>query len=257
MCGVTLSTTCKPFPKMPGTSPAILILEDTRTVQNYIRDVLRPVEARHPILLARRLKEAQAIATGTDIALFIVDIGLPDGDGIDFLCEMSMLHPEARALIITATPTEDFRARARQLGVLHFMAKPLERRALLDAVTSLLAPPGDSEDGHTGFEATLGGLSPIDIIQLKCLRGATGSIELREEHLFGQVWFANGEIIHAECALPGAAHTGLAAFLCLANWRTGSIREVPHPRAVLQTIRKPWQQLIMELDPQSAENVNA
>ena len=242
---------------MPESSPAILILEDTRTVQNYIRDVLRPVEARHPILLARSLKEAQAVATGTGIALFIVDIGLPDGDGIDFLCEMSMLHPEARALIITATPTEDFRARAKQLGVLHFMAKPLDRRALLDAVKSLLTPPSGSEEGRTGFDAILGDLSPIDIIQLKCLRGATGSIELREEHLFGQVWFANGEIIHAECALPGAAHTGLAAFRCLATWRTGSIRDVPRPRAVLQTIRKPWQQLIMEVEPQPAENLNA
>src|SRR5438874_5217042 len=119
---------------MPDSTPAILILEDTRTVQNYIRDVLRPVEARHRILLARKLKEAQEIAASADIALFIVDIGLPDGDGIDFLCEMSMLHPESRALIITSTPTEEFRERARQLGVLHFMAKPLERRALLDAV---------------------------------------------------------------------------------------------------------------------------
>ena len=239
---------------MTDDPPAILILEDTRTVQNYIRDVLRPLEARHPIHLARKLAEAQQIATGTHIALFIVDIGLPDGDGIDFLCEMSMLHPDARALIITSTPTENFRERARQIGVLHFMAKPLERRTLLDAVTSLLAPPGISEGGRAGFEATLGGLSPIDIIQLKCLRGATGSIELREEHLFGQVWFANGEIIHAECALPGAAHSGLAAFLCLATWRTGSIREVANPRPVLQTIRKPWQQLLMEIEPQPVEN---
>jgi CheY-like chemotaxis protein len=241
---------------MPDNPPAILILEDTRTVQNYIRDVLRPIEARHPIHLARRLAEAHQIAAGTDIALFIVDIGLPDGDGIDFLCEMSMLHPDARALIITSTPTDDFRERARQIGVLHFMAKPLDRRTLLDAATSLLVPPGVSEGGHPGFEGTLGGLSPIDIIQLKCLRGVTGSIELREEHLFGQVWFANGEIIHAECALPGAAHSGLAAFHCLVTWRIGSIREVANPRPVLRTIHKPWQQLLMEVEPQTAENAS-
>ena len=241
---------------MPDHSPAILILEDTRTVQNYIRDVIRPVEARHPILLARRLKEAQEIATGTDIALFIVDIGLPDGDGIDFLCEMSILHPESRALIITSTPTDDFRERARQLGVLHFMAKPLDRRALLDAVVSLLAPPDGSEGVRPGFEATLGGLSPIDIIQLKCLRGTTGSIELREAHLFGQIWFENGEIIHAECTLPGAAHTGPDAFQCMLTWRIGSIREVPHPRAVLRTIRPPWQTLLMEIEPALGESVH-
>ena len=238
---------------MPDSAPAILILEDTRTVQNYIRDVLRPVEAAHRVLLARKVKEAQEIAAGTDIALFIVDIGLPDGDGIDFLCEMSMLHPDSRALIITSTPTEDFRERARQLGVLYFMAKPLERRVLLDAVRKLLTPPVAPGAEPSGFEATLGGLSPIDIIQLKCLRGTSGAIELREEHLFGQVWFERGEISHAECRLPGAEHSGLAALHCLLTWRTGCIRDVPHPRTVPRTITTSWQQLLMEVDAQSTE----
>ena len=176
---------------MSKNPPAILVLEDTRTVQNYIRDVLRPIESRLPIRMARKLQEAQLIASGAEIALFIVDIGLPDGDGIDFLCDMALLHPESKALIITSTPTEDSRERARKLGVLHFMAKPLDRRALLGAVENLLDPPADQS--HRGFEATLGGLSPVDIIQLKCLRGTTGAIELREAHLFGQVWFEKGE----------------------------------------------------------------
>src|SRR2546430_2708055 len=137
--------------------PTILILEDTRTVQNYIRDVLRPLESTHQILLARKLLEAQKSAESTCISLFIVDIGLPDGDGIDFLCEMSLLHPQARALIITSTPTDDYRERARQLGVLHFLAKPLERKILFDAVQRLLgAQCGEA----AGFEGTLGGLSP-------------------------------------------------------------------------------------------------
>ena len=242
---------------MPDSAPAILILEDTRTVQNYIRDVLRPIEAGHPILFARKVSEAQEIAARTSIGLFIVDIGLPDGDGIDFLCEMSMHHPESRALIITATPTDDFRERAKQLGVLHFMAKPLERRALLDAVRNLLAPPATFDGGRSGFEATLGGLSPVDIIQLKCLRGTSGAIELREEHLFGQMWFERGEIIHAECTLPGASHTGLDAFRCMITWQIGCIRDVPNPRAVRQTITMPWQQLLMENGTQAAETALA
>ena len=238
---------------MTDSTPAILILEDTRTVQNYIRDVLRPIEAGRPVLQARKLREAHDFAASAAIALFIVDIGLPDGDGIDFLCEMSMLHPESRALVITATPTDDFRERARQLGVLHFLPKPLERRTLLEAVRNLLAPPSASDGGPSGFEATLGGLSPVDIIQLKCMRGTTGSIELREEHLYGQVWFERGEIIHAECTLPGAAHTGAEAFHCILMWRIGCIREVPNPRAVLRTISTPWQQLVLEMGSPAEE----
>lgn len=227
---------------MPGNEPAVLILEDTRTVQNYIRDVLRPVEARRPILLARRVSEAQAFAAEKPIAVFIVDIGLPDGDGIDFLCEMSMMHPESRALVITSTPRDEYRERAKQLGVLHFMSKPLERRKLLEAVENLLRPA----ERRGGFEATLGGLSPADIIQLKCLRHATGSIELTEEHLHGQVWFDNGDVIHAECRFPGAEYEGEEAFYAIANWRTGNIRDVSNPRPVRRSITASWQQLIME-----------
>lgn len=231
---------------MSESAPAILILEDTRTVQNYIRDVLRPIEAAHPVLLARKLHDAQELATQHAIVLFIVDIGLPDGDGIDFLCEMAVQHPEARALIITSTPTDDSRERARQLGVLHFLAKPLERKVLLDAVRRLLAPP--SEGAHCGFEATLRGLSPLDIIQLKCLRGASGVLEFREEHLLGRVWFERGEVIHAECALPGAKHSGVEAFQCMIHWRTGSIREVPDGSPVTRSIRVPWQTLLEDED---------
>ena len=230
---------------MSDTAPSILILEDTRTVQNYIRDVLRPFEATHPVLLARKLADAQHIASNARIALFIVDIGLPDGDGIDFLCEMSMLHPEARALIITSTPTDDYRERARQLGVLHFLAKPLERKILFAAVQRLLAAPAGAAAEPTGFEATLGGLSPLDIIQLKCLRRGTGVIEFSDAHLFGRVWLDAGEVVHAECRMPGASHTGLEAFHCIVTWRTGRIRDLPNPPSGPRTIDTPWQQLLL------------
>jgi DNA-binding response OmpR family regulator len=242
---------------MSTSTPAILILEDTRTVQNYIRDVLRPIEGPHTILLARKLRDAQEIASNAAISLFIVDIGLPDGDGIDFLCEMSLLHPDARALIITSSPTDDSRERARQLGVLHFLAKPLERKTLLDAVRRLLPSPNASPASAPGFEATLGGLSPIDIIQLKCLRGATGAIELREEHLFGRMWFERGEVVHAECTLPGARHQGIDAFQCMIHWRIGCIREIPNAPLAIRTIRTSWQNLLLEPEAANCETTPA
>lgn len=242
---------------MSTSAPAILILEDTRTVQNYIRDVLRPVESSHPILMARKLRDAQDIAANAAIAVFVVDIGLPDGDGIDFLCEMSLLHPDARALIITSTPTDDSRERARQLGVLHFLAKPLERKVLLDAVRNLLAPPDSSVGKPSGFEATLGGLSPIDIIHLKGLRGASGAVELREEHLFGRIWFDHGEVIHAECTLPGAKHEGIDAFRCMIHWRIGCIRDIADAPVARRTIRTPWQSLLLDCEDGTPANAAA
>ena len=243
---------------MPDVNPNILLLEDTRTVQNYIRDVLRSLECPYQLLVAKRVEEAMNIADQSEIDLFIVDIGLPDGDGIDFLCAMSAVHPSARALIITSTPSESYRDRARALGVLNFLPKPLQRKALLDAVTRLL-PPAVTEvieqQESEGFEATIGGLSPADIIQLKCLRRATGAIEFSNEDRFGLVWFDDGEIIHAESECIGAHRTGLEAFSAIVSWRAGNVREVPRTDKIERTIHKSWQSLLMDANSADQDSI--
>ena len=238
---------------MTDTSPTILLLEDTRTVQNYIRDVLRSLPMDHNLLVAKRIEEAQQLAAENSISVFIVDIGLPDGDGIDFLCEMAMLHPRSRALIITSTPREDYRDRARQIGVLTFLAKPLQRKALLDSVSHLLtteaeAANSSSPEAH-GFEGTLGGLSPADIIQLKCLSRATGVIEFTTDERYGMVWFDNGELSHAETEDVNGKLSGEPAFQMIVSWRSGTVREVPPAGAVPKTILRSWQSLLMDATP--------
>ncbi len=245
---------------MPGDNPNILLLEDTRTVQNYIRDVLRSLECPYQLLVAKRVEEAMNITDQSEIDLFIVDIGLPDGDGIDFLCAMSAVYPSARALIITSTPNESYRDRARALGVLNFLQKPLQRKALLDAVTRLL-PPAVAEviaqHESEGFEATIGGLSPADIIQLKCLRRATGAIEFSNEDRFGLVWFDDGEVIHAESECIGSRCTGLQAFTAIVSWRAGNVREVPQSGKIERTIHKSWQALLMDANSADQDSITA
>ena len=231
---------------MPADNPNILLLEDTRTVQNYVRDVLRSLEFPYELLVAKRVEDAAQLADEHEIDLFIVDIGLPDGDGIDFLCAMSAVHPAARALVITSTPSDFYRDRAKAIGVLNFLPKPLQRKALLEAVTALLPQPGNPDSQPIGFEGTLGGLSPADIIQLKCFRSASGVVEFSNEDRFGLVWFDEGEVTHAECDCIGEHHTGMEAFRSIMSWKTGMIREVPQPPAVQRSIHKSWQALLME-----------
>ncbi len=229
----------------------ILLLEDTRTVQNYIRDVLRCMATPHQLHTARKVEEAIKITDAQDVDLFIVDIGLPDGDGIDFLVAMSALHPAARAIIITSTPQETHRERATALGVLNVLPKPLQRKVLLDTVEKLLIPNAPATAQETnGFEATIGGLSPADIIQLKCLRQSTSVIEFSQDAGFGRVWLSSGEVIHAECNSESGHQSGLEAFYSIAHWRSGTVRELPETPTCERTIRRSWQALLMDADPQ-------
>lgn len=248
---------------MTDNCPTILLLEDTRTVQNYIRDVLRSLPMEHNLLVAKRIEEAKQLASEHPVSVFIVDIGLPDGDGIDFLCEMAMLHPRSRALIITSTPREDYRDRARQIGVLTFLPKPLQRKALLDSVSHLITHEPERPIGSTaspevhGFEGTLGGLSPADIIQLKCLSRATGVIEFTTDERYGMVWFDNGELWHAETEDVNGKLNGELAFQMIVSWRSGTVREVPQTGKVPQSVKRSWQALLMDATPCSEPSVAA
>lgn len=89
----------------------ILLLEDVTTVQFFVRNALCGLPKPYTLFTAGSLAQARDIIVDKQIDLFIVDIGLPDGDGIDFLCEAAILHPQATAIIVTATPTEEHRAR--------------------------------------------------------------------------------------------------------------------------------------------------
>jgi DNA-binding response OmpR family regulator len=229
---------------MPESIPSILLLEDSRTVQNYIRDVLRSLPIEHRLLTARKVQEAQVIVGQNEIDLFIVDIGLPDGDGLDFLWSMSSSSPGSKALVITSNTTGDYQDRARQMGVLNILSKPLQRKALLEAVARLIAPT--AHEGSSGFEATIGGLSPSDIIQLKCMSSSTGALEFQRGSARGLVFFRAGEVIHAEM-WQGAEHdSGPAAFRALIAWKTGNVSESEAAAPAERTIFEGWQSLLME-----------
>ena len=230
---------------MSNEIPTILLLEDTRTVQNYIRDVLRSLPREHKLLTARKVEEAQIFASDQPIDLFIVDLGLPDGDGLDFLCDMATFSPESKALIITSNPNPEYRDRARQLGVLNILAKPLQRKALLEAVARLLGQP-EEEDSGGGFEVTLGGLSPSDIIQLKCMSGGTGALEFSHGDAHGIVFFSKGEVVHAESWCGESHESGSEAFKNIISWRAGVVGESTQTSPEAQTIFGNWQSLLME-----------
>jgi CheY-like chemotaxis protein len=230
-------------------SPAtILLIEDISTVQFFVRNALTALPKPYTLLCAGSLAEARAIVVDKSIDLFIVDIGLPDGDGIDFLCEAAMLHPQATAIVITATPTDEHRARAEQLGIVQMLSKPIHRGHLVNAVVKLLNWDADAVHAQPSFRATLSGLTPMDIVQLKCMSSATGVLEFSNNLGTGRVFFERGDVIHATVSSPeGERRIGFEAFEEIVGWKRGRISDVPDADAPPHTIRKNWQSLLLEV----------
>jgi len=80
-----------------------------------------------------------ALQTDTPSLLFL-DNHLPDGFGLDFIPYVKKNYPETKVVMITAHDSAAERNTAYKGGVDLFLAKPLNRKLIEDAIDKLLSP---------------------------------------------------------------------------------------------------------------------
>lgn len=217
-------------------------------MQFFVRNALSSLPRPYTFLTANSIAQAREQMAGKFVDLFIVDIGLPDGDGIDFLCEAAILQPQATAIIVTATPTEEHRARAEQLGVVQILSKPIQRTQLCTAICKLLGWSDQAANEAANFRATLSGLTPLDIVQLKCMSGATSILEFTNSRRSGRVYFEKGNVAHALLLLEdGSRQLGYDAFAEISRWQNGRVAEVHDADPYPHSIKTNWQSLVLEV----------
>lgn len=193
------------------------------------------------VLWARTLSEAAARIDGLPVDLFLVDVQLPDGSGLDFLWLVMQLYPSARAMVMTATPLPEYEVHSAALGALNFFEKPLKMDVFLGRLREAFGAT-DAATADPKFSATLRNVTPADIIQLKCLVHATTIIEVDSGVSTGQIRFEDGEIIDATVGET----RGVAALGLIVSWKGGRVTELPCNGDAERTIHGSWQTLLME-----------
>lgn len=222
----------------------VLVLDDDICLTTIVTKALRTGLPNAEVLTARSVAEAQLLLAEFKIHFFILDINLPDGNGIDFLCDLRTLFPEARVMMITSTPLPQYEQQSRELGVLLFRQKPVDTRELVQLVRSHYEKMGHAtsvQHPDGSFAVSLTCLSALDIIQLKCLAGATLVLQVASPSGIGRIHFENGEIVHAET--PDLR--GEVAIEQILRWKGGRIREVPLSYKPPRTIHTGWQGLLL------------
>ena len=102
--------------------PNLLILDDDRTFARSAGD-----QATHEgfsVHLAHTLREAREIVSATRMELMLLDIGLPDGSGMDLVGEIDLTR-HGQIVIVTAQPTLESARRAVSSPVIEYLIKPL------------------------------------------------------------------------------------------------------------------------------------
>ena len=117
-----------PPPEIPLSRPCLrggtlLLVEDSRLCCEAIRLMFRGAGG--------RLRRAETLAAARrDLSLYtpdavIVDLGLPDGSGLDLISEIDRKSPRV-PLIIAISGQPDLDAPARKAGADRFLAKPFD-----------------------------------------------------------------------------------------------------------------------------------
>lgn len=105
---------------------SLLIIEDERVLSECLE---KHFSARGMnVAVAYSLAEARHLLGGCSFDAFLLDVGLPDGDGLSLLGELGV----ERSVVITGSPEPE---RLTSLGVRYLVPKPFN----LDHVTRVLA----------------------------------------------------------------------------------------------------------------------
>lgn len=108
----------------------VLILDDESSLRTAL---FRALDRQGwNVITSHRIDEARTLCQGeTPIDLAIVDLNLPDGDGIEFMGWIKSQYPNCEVIILTGHGSIEAAIRATQQGAFHFVTKPFNLEELL------------------------------------------------------------------------------------------------------------------------------
>ena len=176
----------------------VLVVEDDKEVSASLHALL--AGAGYAPIVVRSVAEARG--AGRDFDLVLLDWGLPDGEGIDFLKELRKTS-DVPVLMVTARVEVIDRVLGLEIGADDYVTKPVEPRELLARIkarlrrTPSLAPPErvveahdirvDLETRSVTFRGAPVTFTKMELDLLVVLLRSPGRVFSREE-LLNQVW---------------------------------------------------------------------
>lgn len=125
----------------------ILIVDDESSLRTALFRVLD--RQGFQVITANCKREAEALAnTDQPLDLALVDLRLPDGDGIELMQRLKISHPAIQVIILTGHGSIELAVRATQHGAFHFVTKPFNMEELLSIVTRALSHKTLQQENH-------------------------------------------------------------------------------------------------------------
>jgi len=128
----------------------ILLVEDDHRLRPKIVTVLD--EAGYSVVPSGTVAEALALVSEHELDLAIIDLKLPNGDGMEIVRE---IHERTSIIILTGYPSHEARNEASLYGVAAFLEKPYNEEDLVTVVDETLLREGHRMSTHTRARSDL------------------------------------------------------------------------------------------------------
>lgn len=168
--------------------------------------------------------------------LALVDLMLPDTDGLQVMEEILAYDPGAKVVIMTAFGEKETAVRAFRLGAVEYLEKPFDNQTLLETVEKTVSRE------ESGLQGDLRMMSLASIIQINCEERNQSRLRIRGQGKEGLIYFNHGEVVHSEVG----ELQGNQAVYELLSWESGTFQLEMDVSSPVRTINTRWSGLLME-----------
>lgn len=110
----------------------ILLLEDLPEIRVWLRKLVLQVFPDAQISESARVHDAVALVSAVKFDLALVDLGLPDGSGVDVVTKLRDVQPEAQSVVVTIHDDDEHLFPALQAGAFGYILKEQPRELITE-----------------------------------------------------------------------------------------------------------------------------
>lgn len=128
----------------------ILIIEDEIELQKVVQQALE--KEKFLVESANNFKSALDKIISFDYDCILLDINLPDGNGMDLLREIKKLHKQDAVIIVSAKDSVDDKVLGLNLGADDYLAKPFHLAELHARINSIMRRNNQNGEKFINFK---------------------------------------------------------------------------------------------------------
>jgi two-component system KDP operon response regulator KdpE len=211
----------------------VLVVEDEPGIRAVLRVLL--ATASYRVIEAETAQRGEIEARAHKPDLLLVDLGLPDRDGVEMIRQVRSWSP-VPIIVLSARTSEDQKIAALDAGADDYVTKPFAAAELLARVRAALRRTATG--AASSARLTLGGLE-IDLARREA-RGATGEVHLTplEYRVLENLARHPGTIVKQDALIrevwgPGQVGDTRSLRVCIRNLRAKLEPDPGRPRYII------------------------